>query len=54
MIVALNLAWHALIEDHKEDSLQFAEVFPAKFLKLAIRQSFPPPLFCAIQHINMN
>ena len=51
MIVALNSAWQVLIEDDNDDSLQFAKVFPAKFLKLPIRQSFPPPLFCTIKYI---
>ena len=41
--------WSVLIEEDKDDSLQFAKVFSAKFLKLPIRQSFSPPLFCTIR-----
>ena len=33
----------------KGNLLQFAKVFPTKFLKLPIRQSFPPPPFCTIR-----
>ena len=44
--------WCVLFKEDKDDSLQFAKVFPAKFLKLPIRQSFPPPPFCAIQYIH--
>ena len=42
MIVVLNLVWCAsvLFNEDKDDSLQFAKVFPEKFLKLPIRQSF--------------
>ena len=42
MIVVLNLAWDALIEEDKDNLLQFAKVFPAKFLKLTIRQKVLP------------
>ena len=31
--------WHVLIEEDKDNSLEFAKVFPTKFLKLLIRQS---------------
>ena len=40
--------WCVLIEQDKDDLLQFAKVFPAKFLKLPIHQSFSPSPFCAI------
>ena len=30
--------WHVSFKEDKDDSLQFAKVFPAKFLKLVIRQ----------------
>ena len=43
--------WHVLIEEDKDNSLQFSKVFPTKFLKLPIHQSFPPPPFCTIQYI---
>ena len=33
--------WHVLIQEDKDNSLQFANVFLAKFLKLPIRQRFP-------------
>ena len=33
--------WCVLFKEDKDDSLQFAKVFSAKFLKLPIRQSFP-------------
>ena len=42
--------WRVLIEEDKDNSLKLAKVFLAKFLKLPIRQSFPPPPFCAIQY----
>ena len=41
--------WHVLIKD-KDNLLQFAKVFPTKFLKLPIRQSFTPALFYAIRY----
>ena len=41
--------WRVLIEEDKDNTLQFAKVFPTKFLKLSIRQSFSPPQFCAIR-----
>ena len=50
MIVVLNLAWHVLIEEDKDNLLQFAKVF--KLLKLPIYQNFPPTPFCAIQYIS--
>ena len=40
--------WRVLIEEDKDNLLQFAKVFPAKFLKLAVHQSFIPPPFCAL------
>ena len=40
--------WCVLFKEDKDDSLQFTKVFPAKFLKLPIHQSFTPPPFCAI------
>ena len=43
--------WHVLIEEDKNNLLQFAKVLPTKFLKLPIRQSFTPLPFCAIQYI---
>ena len=43
--------WCVLFKEDKDDSLQFAKVFPTKFLKLLICQSFPPPLFCTIRYI---
>ena len=45
------LQWRVLIEEDKDDTLQFAKVFPAKFLKLPIRQSFSPPPFCTIWYL---
>ena len=33
--------WHVLIEEDKDNLLQFAKVFPAKFFKLPIHQSLP-------------
>ena len=42
--------WRVLIEEDKDNSLQFAKVFPIKFLKLLICQSFPLPLFCTIRY----
>ena len=50
-IVVLILAWRVLIEEDKDNSLQFTKVFPAKFLKLPIHQSFPLPPFCAIRYV---
>ena len=41
--------WHVLIEEDKDDSLQFTKDFLAKFLKLPICQSFPLPPFCTIR-----
>ena len=40
--------WHVIIEEDKNNLLQFAKVFPTKFLKLPIRQSFTLPPFCTI------
>ena len=40
--------WCFLFKENKDDSLLFAKVFPAKFLKLPIRQSFSPPPFYTI------
>ena len=37
--------WYVSFKEDKDDSLQFAKVFPAKFLKLVIRQFFPPNRF---------
>ena len=45
---------HILIEEDKDKSLQFAKVFPAKFLKLPIHQSFPLSPFCTIQYIALH
>ena len=42
--------WHVLIEEDKDNLFQYAKVFPIKFLKLPICQSFTPPPFCAIQY----
>ena len=42
--------WRVLFKEDKDDSLQFAKVFPTKFLKLPIRQSFPLPPFCTIRY----
>ena len=33
--------WHVLIKENNDNLLKFAKVFPTKFLKLPIRQSFP-------------
>ena len=43
MIVVLNLAWHlsVVIKENKNNSLQFAKVFPTEFLKLPICQFSP-------------
>ena len=41
--------WHVLIEEDKDDSLQFAKVFPTEFLKLSICQNFPQLPFCTIR-----
>ena len=46
---SMECKWHVVIEEDKDNSLQFAKVFPTKLLKLPICQSFPPPPFCAIQ-----
>ena len=51
MIVILNLAWRVLTEENKDNLLQFAKVFPTKFLKLPIRQSFILPPFCTIRYV---
>ena len=37
--------WHVLIEEDKDDSLQFAKVFPIKSLKVASLPKFSPPPF---------
>ena len=37
------------VEEEKEDLLQFAKIFPDKFLKLPICQIFPSPSFCALR-----
>ena len=34
--------WHVLIKEGNHNLLKFTKVFPAKFLKLPICQSFPP------------
>ena len=38
--------WCALIKEDKDNSLQFTKIFPTKFLKLPIRQSFPCTILC--------
>ena len=46
---------HVLIEENKDNLLQLTKVFPTKFLKLLIRQSFLPLPFCAIrQQVNVS
>ena len=42
--------WRVLNEEDQHNLLQFAKVFPTKFLKLLICQSFTPPPFCVIQY----
>ena len=40
--------WHVLIEEDKDNSLQFDKVLFTKFLELPIHKSFSPSLFCTI------
>ena len=42
--------WHILIEEDKDNLLQFAKVFPTKFLNLPIHQSFILAPFCTVQY----
>ena len=44
--------WHVLIKEDKDNSLQFAKVFPAKLLKLPIHQSFI--LFFTVLHYTVS
>ena len=42
--------WYVLFKDEKDNLLQFAKVFSAKFLKSPIRQSLTPPPFYATRY----